>query len=105
MATLAWVENELEKAIHEKPTAQVVYDLSALITVRGYLLAMLEPEAKPEAAPAPTVRLSDYCADLDKVPTLDQVEQALSSVAVNTPQERERVRDAKTWAKIIRRDI
>lgn len=107
MVTLAWIENEIEKSLQEGNTPQNIYDLSALITVRGYLRALAEQEAeeaKP-AASAPSVRISDYCADLDKVPTIDQVEQALSSVAVNTAEERERAKDCQTWAKIIRREV
>ena len=107
MVTLAWIENEIEKSLQEGNTPQNIYDLSALITVRGYLRALAEQEveeAKP-ATSAPAVRISDYCADRDKVPTIDQVEQALSSVAVNTPEERERAKDCRTWAKIIRREV
>ena len=58
----------------------------------------------PEITAGSNVRLSDSCVDLDKMPTIDQVEQALSSVAVNTPEERERVKDCRTWAKIIQRE-
>ena len=58
----------------------------------------------PEITAGSNVRLSDSCAELGKMPTIDQVEQALSSVAVNTPEERERVKDCRTWAKIIRRE-
>ena len=67
MVTLAWIENEIEKSLQEGNTPQNIYDLSALITVRGYLRALAEQEveeAKP-ATSAPAVRISDYCADLD----------------------------------------
>lgn len=106
MVTLAWIESEIEKSLQGGNSAQNIYDLSALITVRGYLRALAGQETKEvkPAAVAPAVRISDYCADLDKVPTIDQVEQALSSVAVNTPEERERAKDCQTWAKIIRRE-
>lgn len=102
MITLAWIENEIEKTLQEKPTAQAVYDLSALVTVRGYLCALNAPEQEPEKK-TPTVRMVDYCADLNKCPTLEQVEDALGTIAVNTPEERKRVKEAKIWADILRR--
>lgn len=49
----------------------------------------------------PTVYLSDYCADLNKVPKLEQVEQALAAVAVETPEQLKRAKDMRTWANII----
>ena len=42
-----------------------------------------------------------YTRDLDKVPTLAEVEDALGAVVVNTPEERERANRVKTWAEII----
>ena len=36
-------------------------------------------------------------------PTLDQIEEALSAVAIDTPEEAQRARDAKTWADILRK--
>lgn len=42
-----------------------------------------------------------HSADLDTVPTIQQVETALHSISVNTPEERKRVQDAKKWAQII----
>ena len=45
--------------------------------------------------------LSDYCADLDKVPRLEQVEQALAAVAVEDREQLKRAKDMKTWAGIL----
>lgn len=102
MITLAWVENEIEETLREKPTAQAIYDLSALITVRGYLRTLNAPEKEPERKEK-TIRMVDYCADLNKCPTLEQVEDALGAIAVNTPQDRKRAQEAKIWADILRR--
>ena len=103
MITLSWIESELEKALEERPTAQAVYDLSALITVRAYLLSHSEAEnEQPEQKPQ-TVSLVDYCADLDKCPTLDQVEAAIGAVSINTPEEAKRAKEARIWADILRR--
>ena len=101
MITLTWVESEIEKAVSERPTAQAVYDLAALITVRA-LTADQESAEAPEPKPA-TVNMLDYCADLDKCPTLDQVETALGSVAIHSQDEAKRAKDARTWADILRR--
>ena len=46
--------------------------------------------------------LTVHSANLDVVPTLEQAEQALAAVAVNTPEERDRVNRARTWAEILR---
>ena len=105
MITLTWVESESEKAVSERPTAQAVYDLAAFITVRDYLRALTadqESAEAPEPKPA-TVNMLDYCADLDKCPTLDQVETALGSVAIQSQDEAKRAKDARTWADILRR--
>lgn len=48
------------------------------------------------------VLLTTHSADLDTIPTIEQIEDALGAVAVNTPEERKRVQDARTWGKIIR---
>lgn len=47
------------------------------------------------------VVLMTHSADLDTVPTIQQVETALHSISVNTPEERKRVQNAKKWAQII----
>ena len=102
MITLNWVESEIEKSLRGEASAKNVYDLAALLTVRAYLAAPVpQGEEKPEAVSTPTVYLSDYCADLDKVPKLEQVEQALAAVAVETPEQLKRAKDMRTWANII----
>ena len=103
MITLSWIESELEKALQERPTAQAVYDLSALITVRAYLLSRSEPEREQPEPRQPTVNLVDYCADLDKFPTIEQVEAAIGAVAINTPEDAKRAKEARIWADILRR--
>lgn len=103
MITRAWLESEIEKALAAKPTAQAVYDLAALITVRGYLCAQESSEEKKKEAETQTVNLLDYCTDLDKCPTLEQVETALGSVAINSRDDARRAKDALVWADILRR--
>ena len=102
MITLSWVESEIEKSLAGEPNARNVYDLAALITVRAYLAAPSEAvQAEPAKEEAPKVYLSDYCADLDKVPRLEQVEQALAAVAVEDRGQLKRAKDMKTWAGIL----
>lgn len=105
MITLTWIDSEIEKSLRGEASAKNVYDLAALITVRAYLAAPSESvqsvQAEPSKEEAPKVYLSDYCADLDKVPRLEQVEQALAAVAVEDREQLKRAKDMKTWAGIL----
>ncbi len=102
MITLSWVESEIEKSLRGEASAKNVYDLAALLTVRAYLAATSESvQAEPAKEEAQKVYLSDYCADLDKVPRLEQVEQALAAVAVEDREQLKRAKDMKTWAGIL----
>ena len=56
-----------------------------------------------EKARRDAILLTAHSADLDKVPTLAEVEDALGAVVVNTPEERERANRVKTWAEILRK--
>ena len=103
MITLTWLDNEIEQSLQGEACAKNVYDLSALITVRAYLLSRSEAEKEQPEPKAQTVNLVDYCADLDKCPTLDQVEAAIGAVSINTPEEAKRAKEARIWADILRR--
>lgn len=106
MITLTWIDSEIEKSLRGDASAKNVYDLAALITVRAYLAAPPESvQAEPTKEEAPKVYLSDYCADLDKVPKLEQVEQALAAVAVEDREQLKRAKDMKTWAGILGRKV
>lgn len=98
--TLAWIESEIEKTMQEGNSARAVYDLAALVTVRDYL--QRQGQAADSAKHREAVALTAYSADLRKVPTINQVEDALGAVALNTPEERRRAVDMRTWAEIIR---
>lgn len=82
---------------------------AALITVREYLSTRSAPkvdaqsvqESADDKKRRDAVVLMTHSADLDTVPTIQQVETALQSISVNTPEERKRVQDAKKWAQII----
>lgn len=109
MVTLTWVDGQIEKAIEEGNNPQNIRDLAALITVREYLATRSAPKADAQSVQESAddkkrrdaVVLMTHSADLDTVPTIQQVETALQSISVNTPEERKRVQDAKKWAQII----
>ena len=102
--TLTWIESQLEDALSGPNTAKNVYDAAALIIVRDAMRAASAPSAQQDAGDKTrrdAVLLTAHSADLDKVPTLAEVEDALGAVVVNTPEERERANRVKTWAGII----
>ena len=104
--TLTWIESQLEDALSGPNTAKNVYDAAALIIVRDAMRAASAPSAAEstdagDKARRDAVLLTAPSADLDKVPTLAEVEDALGAVVVNTPEERERANRVKTWAEII----
>lgn len=104
--TLTWIESQLEDALSGPNTAKNVYDAAALIIVRDEMRSASAPSAavSPDAgdkARRDAILLTAHSADLDKVPTLAEVEDALGAVVVNTPEERERANRVKTWAAII----
>ena len=106
--TLTWIESQLEDALSGPNTAKNVYDAAALIIVRDAMRAASAPSAAEstdagEKARRDAVLLTAHSADLDKVPTLAEVEDALGAVVVNTPEERERANRVKTWAEILRK--
>ena len=106
--TLTWIESQLEDALSGPNTAKNVYDAAALIIVRDAMRAASAPSAAGihdtgEKARRDAILLTAHSADLDKVPTLAEVEDALGAVVVNTPEERERANRVKTWAEILRK--
>ena len=105
---LTWIESQLEDALSGPNTAKNVYDAAALIIVRDAMRAASAPSAAGSAdtgekARRDAILLTAHSADLDKVPTLAEVEDALGAVVVNTPEERERAERVKTWAEILRK--
>ena len=108
--TLSWIESQLEDALNGANTAKNVYDAAALIIVRDAMRAAASDkdapaESKDDARKREAIVLTAHSANLDVVPTLEQAEQALAAVAVNTPEERDRVNRARTWAEIIRNNV
>jgi len=50
--------------------------------------------------------LTDYSADLDKVPKLEEIDEAINAAAITayTPEEQQHVRDQRTWAQILKKE-
>ena len=96
-----------EDALNGTNTAKNVYDAAALIIVRDAMRSAASDKDAPaesmeDSRKREAIVLTAHSANLDVVPTLEQAEQALTAVAVNTPEERDRVYRARTWAEILR---
>lgn len=105
MLTLAWVEHQIELARNGPNEPQNVRDYALLCIARDNLHAEhAARESVSTPAPVqPRVILTDYSADLDKVPTLEEIDSAITVAAQTayTPEEQQRVRDQRTWAAIL----
>lgn len=111
MVTLTWIDGQIEKAIEEGNNPQNIRDLAALITVREYLATRSAPKADAQSVQESAddkkrrdaVALMTHSADLDTVPTIQQVETALHSISVNTPEERKACRMQRSGRRLSRR--
>lgn len=90
MLRLEWIEEQIERVKNDTCTMQNVRDYASLLIVRDSLRGK---DASPSSV--------DRFGDLDKMPTLDQVEKALGAVMVQSESQRKRKEDAMTWAKIL----
>lgn len=103
--TLSWIESQLEDALKGANSAKNVYDAAALIIVRDEMrAAAANPDSQSredDAVKRDAIVLTAHSTNLDTIPTLEQAEKALAAVVVNTPEERDRVQRARTWAQII----
>ena len=110
MLTLAWVEQQIEAAINGKNEPQNVRDYALLCIARDNLKAAQAASTVVSAAPSQPkqqrVVLTDYSADLDKVPRLEEIDAAINAAAATayTPEEQQHVRDQRTWAQILKKE-
>ena len=104
MLTLAWVELQIEAALNGKNEPQNVRDYALLCIARDNLKAAQPAPASTAPEKPQRVVLADYSADLTKVPRLEQIDAAISAAASQAyaPEERQHVRDQKTWAEILK---
>ena len=104
MLSLAWVEHQIEEAINGENTPNNVRDFALLCIAREYLKAAQTPTEAQSKAPSTRVVLTDYSADLNKIPKVEEIDAAIMSAAKTTytPEGREQLRDMKTWADILK---
>ncbi len=107
--TLKWIEAQIEEAREWDNDRDSIRDLAALIVVRDHLRASEEyvvptaqAETKEERENRQAILLTSYSADLDTVPTIEQVENALGAITVKNAQQKERYQDAMTWKRILK---
>ena len=105
--TLPWVEAQIEETLRSENSAKNVYDLAMLCIARDELVRRAAPEYSQNAEPSDKKRddavvLTAYSADLDTVPTIEQIDKALGSVSVRSREDRKRVQELKTWKDIIK---
>lgn len=104
MLSLALIERRIKEIVKGDHTDEAVIDFALTCLARDYLLAEIdEQEGKGAAAGKPRV-LTNYCADLTTVPTLDQIGMAISSAAnrITTPADKKKLIAAQNWAEILR---
>lgn len=104
MLSLAWVEHQIEEAINGENTPNNVRDFALLCIARDNLKALLTPTEAQNKAPQKRVVLTNYSADLTKKPTLEDIDAAIFSLSevAYTPEERQRLRDQKTWCDLMK---
>lgn len=100
--TLAWIDNEIEKAVNGVNSPQNVRDFALLCIARENLYAILNRDQSGEKTVKDNVvPISVYNADLSN-PTMDDVDDALGRVMIRDEQDRKRMRDAHTIMNIMR---
>lgn len=99
--TIAWIDNEIEKAVNGVNSPQNVRDFALLCIARENLLAILNRDQDGEKqANNNVVPLNVYNADLS-APTMDDVDDALGRVMIRDEQDRKKMRDARTIMNIM----
>lgn len=105
MLSLALVERRIKEIVKGDHSEEAVRDFVIHCLARDYLIAELkEQNENARASGKPRVILSNYCADLSTVPTVEQIEMAISaaSTKARSPDEKKKLLDMKTWAEILK---
>ena len=107
MLTLAWVEQQIEELRNGENALHVARDYALLCVAREYLQAEKAAQASDkqhQTKDRGRVVLTDYCANLNTVPTVQQIEEAIQAAGENGVEEGEKksLRDARTWSQILR---
>lgn len=104
MLSLALIERRIKELVKAEHTDENVREFAEMCLARDYLLAeILEQEQGEMAVQRPRVILTNYCADLNSIPDIEQIGAAISAAASTaySPEARQKLRDMKTWAGII----
>lgn len=96
--TLEWILSEIKDMESAPNTAKSVYDLAMLLIVRDHLQPLpSSAHDNEQAAPAAPI----VSATPDAL-TIDMVDEALSRVHINSPEDKQRAEDLRTWLQILR---
>ena len=104
MLSLALIERRIKELVKADHSDQNVREFAEMCLARDFLLAEIaEKENETKAAPKPRVILTDYCADLNRVPKVEEIEAAIQAAASSAYEksDRQRLKDLDTWAKIL----
>lgn len=103
MLSLALIERRIKEVVKGEHTDETVKEFAMLCLARDYLLAEIREEEAGQAMANPRVILTNYCADLNAIPTMEQIGLAINAAAsrVRTPEDRQKMETVKTWAEII----
>lgn len=103
MLSLALIERRIKELVKADHSDENVREFAQMCLARDYLLAEIEEQERGETAvQRPRVILTNYCADLNTIPTMEQISAAISAAAATaSPEERQKLRDMRTWAGII----
>lgn len=103
MLSLAWVEHQIEQAKNGLNEPQNVRDYALLCIARDFLKSEQNAHEQRAASGHDRVVLTDYSADLNRVPNPEEIKQAIAAAAsaAYTPESRQQLRDMNTWAGIL----
>lgn len=104
MLSFALIERRIKELTRGEHTDETVKEFALMCLARDYLIATITEEEKGEkAAEKPRIILTNYCADLNYVPNVEEIEKAITSAAhkSQSQEERERLAVSQTWAQIL----
>lgn len=104
MLSLALIERRIKEIVKAEHSDENAREFALMCLARDYLLAEIyEQENAEPAAQRPRLILTDYCADLNRVPNPQEIEKAIVAAAsvAYTPESRQQLRDMNTWAGIL----